>query len=291
MSKGLLKLLFLVLITSHIYTQQNYENILFVGHTYGSHSAEDESLDPIFLEHTYNNSQNYNEIILGGDFLYNCQNSIEFENFLKFYKTFSPRLVIGGHDACDKVFNLLNYSSNNFRQINDTILFYLNTSIKSNNEVDYLYDLIFKNIEIKKPKNIIIFTHQLIFSKSDWNIRVNSRGDYNFANTLYDKIYSKFYKSEIKFHFVSGDIGAFPYTPYAYYNNSENFNYYASGIGNGLHYKAIVINIKDELSFNFLDLENNMLERKEKYSKLYVQLYQFPKLFLSHLKKLIFPLD
>ena len=291
MSKGLLKLLFLVLITSHIYTQQNYENILFVGHTYGSHSAKDESLDPIFLEHIYNNSQNYNEIILGGDFLYNCQNSIEFENFLKFYKTFSPRLVIGGHDVCDKVFNLLNYNSNNVRQINDTLLFYLNTSIESYNEVDYLYDLIFKNIEIKKPKNIIIFTHQLIFSKSDWNIRVNSRGNYNFANMLYDKIHSKFYKSEIKFHFVSGDIGAFPYTPYAYYNNSENFNYYASGLGNGLHYKAIVIKIKDELSFNFLDLENNMLERKEKYLKLYVQLYQFPKLFLSHLKKLIFPLD
>tara|TARA_Y100000996_G_scaffold411026_1_gene394418 strand:+ start:2756 stop:3550 length:795 start_codon:yes stop_codon:yes gene_type:complete len=264
---------------------------LFVGHAYGSHNAEDESLDPIFLEHTYNNSQNYNEIILGGDFLYNCQNSIEFENFLKFYKKFSPRLVIGGHDVCDKVFNLLNYSSNNVRQINDTILFYLNTSIKSISEVDHLYDLIFKNIEIKKPKNIIIFTHQLIFSKSDWDIRVNSRGDYDFANTLYDKIYSKFYKSEIKFHFVSGDIGAFPYTPYAYYNNSENFNYYASGIGNGSHYKAIIINIKDELSFNFLDLENNMLERKEKYLKLYVQIYQFPKLFLSHLKRLILPLD
>ncbi|MDA9818767.1 hypothetical protein N9B78_01500 [Flavobacteriaceae bacterium] len=291
MSKGLLKLLFLVSITSHIYTQQDYENILFVGHAYGSHSAKDQSLDPIFLEHTYNNSQNYNEIILGGDFLYNCQNLIEFENFLKFYKTFSPRLVIGGHDVCDKVYNLLNYSFNNVRQINETLLFYLNTSIESNNEVDYLYDLILKNIEIKKPKNIIIFTHQLIFSKSDWNIRVNSRGDYNFANTLYDKIYSKFYKSEIKFHFVSGDIGAFPYTPYAYYNNSENFNYYASGIGNGSNYKAIVIKIKDELSFNFLDLENNMLERKEKYSKLYVQLYQFPKLLLSHLKRLIFPFD
>ena len=189
-----------------------------------------------------------------------------------------------------KSFNLLNYSSNNVRQINDTILFYLNTSIKSNSEVDYLYNFIFKTLKLKAKEYHNFYTPTM-FSKSDWNIRVNSRGDYNFANSLYDKIYSKFYKSEIKFHFVSGDVGAFPYTPYAYYNNSENFNYYASGLGNGSHYKAIVIKIKDELSFNFVDLENNMLERKEKYLKLYVQVYQFPKLFLSHLKRLILPLD
>ena len=81
MSKGLLKLLFLVSITSQVYSQQNHSDILFVGHAYGSQSANDKSLDPVFLEHVYNNSQNYDEIILGGDFLYNCQNSIEFENF------------------------------------------------------------------------------------------------------------------------------------------------------------------------------------------------------------------
>ena len=291
MLKGLLKLLFLGLITSQVYCQENYETILFTGHTYGSHSANDKSLDPVFSDHINKNSQNYNEIILGGDFLYNCQDLVEFENFLAFYNTFNPKLIIGGHDICDNVFKILDFNSNSFRQVNDTLLFYLNTSIETTVEVNYLYNLINENIEIKKPKSIIIFTHQLIYSKSDWNVRVNSRGFYNYGNMLYDKIYSKFYKSEIKFHFVSGDIGAFPYTPYAYYNYSENFNYYASGIGNGLHYKAIVINIKDELSFNFLDLENNMLESKEKYSKLYVQIYQFPKLFLSHLKRLILPLD
>ena len=98
MSKGLLKLLFIGLITSQIYCQENYETILFTGHAFGSHSSDDKSLDPVFLEHLNKNSKNYNEIILGGDFLYNCEDLVEFENFLTFYNKYNPRLVIGGHD-------------------------------------------------------------------------------------------------------------------------------------------------------------------------------------------------
>ena len=184
MSKGLLKLLFLGLITSQIYCQENHETILFIGHTFGSHSSDDKSLDPVFLEHINNNSKKYNEIILGGDFLYNCEDSVEFENFLTFYNKYNPRLVIGGHDICDKVFKILEYNLNRFKQVDDTLVFYLNTSIDSTKEVDYLYNFINKNINIKKPKNIIIFTHQLIYSTSDWNIRVNSRGFYNYGNML-----------------------------------------------------------------------------------------------------------
>ena len=288
MSKGLLKLLFLGLITSQIYCQENYETILFTGHAFGSHSSDDKSLDPVFLEHLNKNSKNYNEIILGGDFLYNCEDLVEFENFLTFYNKYNPRLVIGGHDICDKVFKILDYNLNRFKQVNDTLLFYLNTSIDSTNEVYYLYNFINKNISIKKPKNIIIFTHQLIYSTSDWNIRVNSRGFYNYGNMLYDKIYSKYYKSDIDFNFVSGDIGAFPYTPHSYYHNTENFNFYASGIGNNKHYKAVLVEIGDNTRINFLDLRSNTIERKTKYSKFNVQIYQFPKLFLSRIKDVLY---
>ena len=80
---------------------------------------------------------------------------------------------------------------------------------------------------------------------------------------LYDKIYSKYYKSDIDFNFVSGDIGAFPYTPHSYYHNTENFNFYASGIGNNKHYKAVLVEIGDNTRINFLDLRSNTIERKQ----------------------------
>ena len=37
------------------------------------------------------------------------------------------------------------------------------------------------------------------------------------------KIYNKFFTGDIKIHFFAGDIGAFKFTPYAFYDKIDNF--------------------------------------------------------------------
>lgn len=291
MLKVLLRPLFLVLITSNLFCQNDSEKILFVGHAYGSHSVDDKTLDPLFLEFNSKYGFNYDEIVLGGDFIYNCDDNIEYENFIQFYNLYKPKLIIGGHDNCEKIFKLFPNENLNFhKKINDTLMFYINTSVDSNQEVINVYNYIDQTIESENVKDIIIFTHQLIFSKSDWNIRVNSRGYYNYGNLLYDKIYSKYYNSQLNFYFISGDIGAFKFTPYAYYDKLNNFNLIASGLGNGYNYMGILIDIADNVKIEFINIKSNKIENIKKYSKYLVQLYQFPKLILSKLKDIIYNL-
>ncbi len=90
MLKVLLRLLFLVLITSQLYSQNKKEKILFIGHAYGSHTTDDKTLDPLFLEFNSKYGSQYDQIVLGGDFIFDCQDEIEFNNFIKFYKLNTP---------------------------------------------------------------------------------------------------------------------------------------------------------------------------------------------------------
>ena len=46
MLKELCTLLFLILSINPIYSQINKNNVLFVGHAYGSHQLEDQIIDP-----------------------------------------------------------------------------------------------------------------------------------------------------------------------------------------------------------------------------------------------------
>tara|TARA_B100001093_G_C26852881_1_gene1025934 strand:+ start:3284 stop:4165 length:882 start_codon:yes stop_codon:yes gene_type:complete len=291
MLKVLLRLLFLVLITSQLYSQNKKEKILFIGHAYGSHTADDKTLDPLFLEFNSKYGSKYGQIVLGGDFIFDCQDEIEFKNFIKFYRLNTPKLVIGGHDNCKKIFNLFkDYNEVNFyEKKGQNLFFYLNTNIKSNQEVDLLYDYVINIINMELPQNVIIFSHQLIYSESDWYVRTNSRGFYEYGNKFYKKIYSNYYKNKLNFYLIAGDIGAFPYTPYAFYDNDENFNLLGVGIGNSRHYKALELELDDDIKLNFIDLKSGLVEPVNKYSKFKIQIYQFPKLFLSRLKKFLLP--
>lgn len=127
-----------------------------------------------------------------------------------------------------------------------------------------------------KPNNVVILSHQLFFSKSDFYVRVNSRKYYDYGNNLYDKVYN---------HFFAGDIGAFPLTPYSFYNNVDNFIFYGFEVGNEKNHKAILIEMNNDIKVNFVDIKSRVIEPKEKYLKYKVQFYQFPTVILSYVKR------
>ncbi len=288
MLKELCTLLFLILSINPIYSQINKNNVLFVGHAYGSHQLEDQIIDPdlqIFIKEQKDIL--FKKIIFGGDMIQNCEDEVEISNFIKILNENKSNFVIGNHDNCNKIIEISKnrYGGLNSSEIiNNNLILYLNTSIQSDKDVEELFSFIETEIIRSSPKNVIIFSHQVFFSKSDFYVRVNSRKFYDYGNKLYDKIYNKFFTGDIKIHFFAGDIGAFKFTPYAFYDKIDNFSFYAVGIGNLINSKGILIDFNEEVQVNFVDLSTKEIEPKTKYIKYKVQLYQFPKLILSIIK-------
>jgi hypothetical protein len=292
MLKVLFRLLVIIIATDSSFAQYNQEDLLFIGHAYGSHGEADQQLDPALNKFINNNPSVFQKIILGGDFIYDCSDDIEIQNFNKFFQSNNVRFVLGNHENCDNITQLAdkNFGGiNYYEKINENLILYLNTSINSFEQSNDLYAFLDKVIKLESPKNILIFTHQLIFSKSDFSIRTNSRKYYEYGNHFYDKIFQKYNNSQSRFFFFSGDIGAYNFMPYAFYDTENNFEFYASGLGNSNYKKGILINVAQDINVGFIDLETGLVELPRKYSKLKVQIYQFPKLVLSHLKKFLFP--
>ena len=73
--------------------------------------------------------------------------------------------------------------------------------------------------------------------------------------THFYQIYQKYNNSELQFFFFSGDIGAYTLTPYAFYDTDNNFEYFASGLGNNNYNKGILIKVANNVEVNFIDLE------------------------------------
>ena len=279
-------LLFLSLITNSLESKDKNYSILFLGHGFGSHSVIDNSLDPAFLNYFSKNQKKFNKVVLGGDFIYDCDSTLEVENFLEFYDNNNVNFVIGNHENCDNLFKLNEVSSKNHHElINESLIFYLNTSTEDESKIDKTFSYIESTISKELPKNVIIFTHQLIFSDSDWFVRVNSRKFYEYGNTLYQQIYEKYYGKTLPFFFVAGDLGAYDFTPHTFYHNDSNFTMLASGIGNSYNSKAIKIKLNKKVEYSIINLLSGNEENVNKYSKFKVQLYQFPKLVLSIIKR------
>ncbi len=286
MLKVHLKLLFLILFINNLNSQQESKNILFVGHAYGSHKENDNQLDPTFKNYYDEYNSEYDKVVLGGDFIYDCNNDIEIENFKKFFLIHNVNFVIGNHDNCNSIFELTKYKNNDYHElIYDTLIFYLNTSKTDGSSVESLFNYVQNTINENSPENVIIFTHQLIFSNSDWYVRVNSRKYYEYGNTLYQKIYEKYFGKTLPFLFVAGDLGAYDFTPHTFYHNDSNFTMLSSGIGNSYNSKAIKIKLNKKVEYSIVDLLSGNEENVNKYSKSKVQLYQFPKLVLSIIKR------
>ena len=79
----MLRVLFLLLFTSHYINQVNSEvKILFVGHAYGDPNKRDQKLSPSLMK--YLRSIQKTKIIYGGDFIQDCNDSTEVSNFKKY---------------------------------------------------------------------------------------------------------------------------------------------------------------------------------------------------------------
>ena len=277
MLKVLYQLLFIILFINFSYSQ---EKLYFIGHAYGNPSLKDQKLDPSVLNFLKNETT---KIIYGGDFIYDARDEIEIQNFLGFNKERDYVLIPGNHDVTLKSFK---HQKNRFEIKNKNLFLYLNTNFKDFNEVQNSVDFVSKTIRKKKFKNILIFSHQLIYSKSNFDIRTNSRDNYQPTNLFYDEIFEFLIKENTNIYIYSGDIGAFKYTPYCYFNKIKNLSFYASGLGNGSNNYCIEIKIdsNDNVSNLFVDLNTSKREKPERFSLWKVRLYQFPKLILYEFK-------
>jgi len=287
MLKVFYKLILLIVLTSSIYAKEASENILFVGHGYGSHFENDSMLDESLIKFSNNFSNLFDYVVLGGDFIYDCNDEKELDNLIAYTEKFETKLVIGNHDDCPNIISFVESSYgglNYYKNFNNTLIFFLNTSLKNNNEVENLFNYFEKVISKENPNKVIIFSHQVIFSRSDFYLRVNSRKYYNYANAFYQKIYNSYYKKALKFYFVSGDIGAFSYNPYAFEESDENFHLYASGIGNKKNHVGLLININQAVDIRFIDLKSGIFLNNSRFSKINNQFYQFPKLILAFIR-------
>ena len=288
MSKVLLKQLFICLATvvnfQHLLALDNNSfKILFLGHAYGPHNVLDRKLDNNvikILENRY-----YDEFVFGGDFIYDCNDEIEFNNLIKIINTRNTKLTIGNHDNCEKVKKFIRnkYLSINQKQIiNNTVLLYLNTSIENNYDLDELIS--FTSKSVKDFKNVIIFCHQVIFSPNDFYLRTNSRKFYGYGNLFFRFLENAFKGSDKNFYIFTGDIGAFNYTPYSFYEKDKNFNLFAVGLGNKHKKNGIEIIIGETLSVGFIDIKSYNIVPPQVYNKLKMQIFQLPKLLLFYIK-------
>ena len=282
-------LLFFLLHINFINSQDLENKFLFVGHPYGSPNIKDKIIVPDLVKFIQEKQDIlFDNVVFGGDIVSDCNDEIEVQNALKIIDLYKIKFVIGNHDRCDRMLEIAKKrfgSLNSFEIINNTLILYLNTSINSDEEVRELYDFIKTHININNPEDVIIFSHQLMFSKSDFHVRTNSRELYDYANKLFDKIYNELFNKDFNIHFFNGDIGAFIFTPYAFYDKINNFNFYAVGLGNKFKSKGILIEINNNVKVNFVDLNTSVIEPKEKYMKYKVQAYQLPKLILYYIKK------
>lgn len=287
MLKLLHRLIFLILITSSIFSQEPKQKYLFVGHAYGSPSLNDKKIDPSLTDFLITKKNSFDKLILGGDFIQDCYDDEERQNFNLFYNQYKPYFVIGNHEMCPEIidFSIKNFGDvNYFKEIDSNLLIFINTSFKNREMLKKTVSYVNHKIDSIKPHNVLLFTHQVIFSKNDFYLRTNSRTFYNYGNKFYNQVFEKYHNSNIEFHLFSGDIGAFPYTPFAFYDKFNNFNFYASGLGNSIHNKAILLQIGEDISVQFIDLTSGKIEPKTKYSKIKVQLFQLPKLIASRIR-------
>ena len=229
------------------------EEILFVGHAYGSPYISDQQIHPPLI--SFFNRYDFEHvkyIIWGGDFIEDCFDNKELENFIKLV----PRnvldksyYVLGNHEfRCFKIdkFIFNKIQENEILKFNKFNLILGNTNFKSYSDIDKLE----KQIK-DKSENLVLFTHQIVFSKSNWLFRSNSRQNYELANDFYDRI------KNIPLTIVSGDVGAFDNMPYQSFFKKNNQKLLTSGVGNNDNNYILSISVlNNDLKFNSINLKD-----------------------------------
>tara|TARA_B100000575_G_scaffold155254_1_gene123895 strand:- start:11218 stop:12165 length:948 start_codon:yes stop_codon:yes gene_type:complete len=262
------------------------ETILFIGHAYGHPGLDNKVIDPSVSNFVNNYStEKYSYIVWGGDFINDCNSTEEVSNFFQSLpeSILQKSLFIwGDHEfECydNENFEFLKHDENRMLTINNYDLFLLNTNFTDT----YDYKDILNRIN-SSPRSKILFTHNVIFSKSNWLLRSNGRDFYDLANVFYDEL-----QGEKELTIIAGDVGAIKGTPYLTYFKKNKNNLLTSGIGNGKNNFAVEIVLNPtNLIFNKLNLDNNVTkELKPNYFlvTLYNIIFYF---FLSKKRTVIF---
>lgn len=270
----------IILTTAQLFCQKKSieRDLYFVGHAYGNHKKKDQTINPElkkFINHNKNIS-----IVWGGDFIQKCNDSIEILNFKNTTSKLDNKYVLGNHDNCTMVKEKILFPKkpNSFESIGKNLLLYLDANFTDKNDVDKTLAFALGLIESEKHENIFIFTHQVIFSTSQIVLLTNSRNSYELPNIFYKRLKEIMVDSEKKFHLFSGDIGAFNYMPYAFYERENNIYKYAVGLGNNSNYKILKISLNDSIKIKFLDLLTNKEEDLLKYNGNTIRLTYLPRL-------------
>lgn len=274
----------LLMTTTHLYCQKKHEikEIFFIGHAYGSSKKKDKTINAELK--TFLNKNKNIFVIWGGDFIQDCNDNTEVKNFKNISSHLKNRYVLGNHDNCDfiKKHILRNKNTNSYEIIKDNLFIYLDTNFKDSKNVDNTLKFTLNILKNNKNENVFIFSHQAIFSTSKFQLLTNSRSNYSLANNFYNELKKTMLKSEKKFHLFSGDIGAFNYMPYAFYEKEKNISKYAVGLGNNKNYK--IIKIKGDV-VKFYDLITNKTEKLENYNAAKIRLTYLPRLIQLFVKE------
>ena len=276
--------LIFLMTTTQLYCQKRHEikEIFFVGHAYGSPKKKDKTINAELKNFIDKNKNSF--IIWGGDFIQDCNDYIEIKNFKNISNQLNNRYVLGNHDNCNSILKniLRNKNTNSFEIINKNLFIYLDTNFKDLKIVDQTLKFTLDLLKNNKYENIFIFSHQAIFSTSKFRLLTNSRSDYSLANFFYTELKKTMLNSKKKFHLFSGDIGAFDYMPFAFYEKEKNISKYAVGLGNNKNHKIIIIK-GDEVKF--YDLITNKTENLENYNAAKIRLTYLPRLIQLFVKE------
>lgn len=262
------------------------DKILFIGHAYGSPELYNDEIDPSVKNYlnTYS-TDNYKYIVWGGDFINDCNSSSEISNFFNLIpeNIITKSLFIwGDHELeCynDESFKFLKNDENRVLSINNYDLFLINSNFNSSDDYKKVIDQINSSEKTK-----ILFTHNVIFSKSNWLLRSNGRDFYDYGNMFYDEI-----PKEENLTIVTGDVGAIKGTPYLSFYKDDSTNLLSSGLGNGKNNFAVELVLRpDNIEFFSLNLDNNVTkELKPNYIMITVYNF-FYYFFLSKKRAVLF---
>ena len=93
--------LIFLMTTTQLYCQKRHEikEIFFAGHAYGNSKEKDKTINAELKNFIDKNKNSF--IIWGGDFIQDCNDSIEIKNFKNISSQLNNKYVLGNHDNCD----------------------------------------------------------------------------------------------------------------------------------------------------------------------------------------------
>ena len=267
----------------------------FAGHAYGAPVEVDEKIHPPLKNNIeFINSKNVDFGIFGGDFIQNCESVNEWNNFKEFSEKFSAKIyhVLGNHEKMcensDQFFKKVHGSTFYKEKINNNLFLFLDTNFNNTFKIPTLLNFVKNNINDNMDvDNIFLFSHQVAWSKSIWDIRTNSRQYYNKSNIFYDEIIGFLNSIDRDVYWFSGDVGAFRFQPYLTYHEKQNVKLISSGMGNYYNDNLIFITIGKNIKISPVNLNNGQNIDLYKHSSWYVFFYQLPKLILFEIKTFI----